>query len=127
MLTILKTPTYIKQFEFEIDAANSEIIITSEKGQAFKYKLPALKDLFFWLKVTKSGQSILLGSRDEQVVPPIDTVEEWARSSNNPNGGYYGLTTGYRGRFATFIPPILEHLGFAELTHLPKNNTIRAL
>lgn len=89
--------------------------------------MAALKDLYYWLKITKAGQQILLGTKNEQETPDPGTVEEWARSANNPVSGYYGLTIGLRGRFATFIPPILEHLGFVQLTHNTKNNTIAAL
>jgi hypothetical protein len=49
-------------------------------------------------------------------------VEAWARSSDNPVGGWYGLRKGYRGRFAMYVPPVLEALGLAEVEHNPKNN-----
>ena len=38
-----------------------------------------------------------------------------------------GLTNGLRGRFATFVPPILEHMGLVEIEHAGKNNRVRAL
>jgi hypothetical protein len=31
-----------------------------------------------------------------------------------------------RGRFGMYIPPLLEHLGLAELEHNPRNNRVRA-
>ena len=40
-------------------------------------------------------------------------------------GGWYGLRSGYRGRFGMY-PPLLEALGLAELTHEPRNNSKRA-
>ena len=54
------------------------------------------------------------------------TLEAWARSSGNPVGGWYGLRKGYRGRFAMYVPPLLEHLGLVELEHNPRNNRLRA-
>ena len=32
-------------------------------------------------------------------------------------GGWYGLKKGLRGRFGVYLPPLLEALGKAELTH----------
>jgi hypothetical protein len=32
-----------------------------------------------------------------------------------------------RGRFAVYVPPLMEALGLAELEHRPKNNRMRAL
>ena len=54
------------------------------------------------------------------------TLEAWARASDNPIGGWYGLRKGYRGRFAMYVPPLLEHLGLVELEHNPRNNRVRA-
>jgi hypothetical protein len=68
-----------------------------------------------------------LGNADEQKPAADGTVEAWARSPDNPVGGWYGLRPGYRGRFAMYLPPLLEHLGLAELTHEARNNRIRAL
>jgi len=44
----------------------------------------------------------------------------------NPAGGWYGLKKGLRGRFGMYIPPLMEKLGLAELTHEPKGNKMRA-
>ena len=44
-----------------------------------------------------------------------------------PGGGWYGLRNGYRGRFGMYLPPLLEALGLAEVTHDPRNNSMRAL
>jgi hypothetical protein len=68
-----------------------------------------------------------LGSADEQK-PAIDgTIESWARSPNNPVGGWYGLKKGLRGRFANYVPPVLKELGLAEVEQAPRNNRMRAL
>ena len=53
-------------------------------------------------------------------------VEAWARDANNPVRGYCGLRKGYRGRFANYVPPVLELLGLVELEHNTRNNRVRA-
>ena len=58
---------------------------------------------------------------------PPGTVEAWGRSPGNPVGGWYGLRNGYRGRFGMYLPPLLEELGLAELTHDARNNQIRSI
>ena len=47
----------------------------------------------------------------EEAPAPPGSVEAWARAPSNPVGGYYGLRKGYRGRFANYVPPVLELLG----------------
>jgi hypothetical protein len=37
----------------------------------------------------------------------------------------YGLKKGMRGRFATYVPPVVE-ARLAELEHNPRNNRMRA-
>jgi hypothetical protein len=54
-------------------------------------------------------------------------VEAWGRSEANPAGGWYGLRKGYRGRFGMYLPPLLEALGLAELTHEKRGNRMRAI
>ena len=95
------------KFQFDIDT-NGSIAITSQKGHKHHYHIDAIKDLYLWLKETKKGNWVYLGSKNEEELPNQGTVEEWARSPNNPRGGFYGITSGRRGRFATFVPPILE-------------------
>ena len=67
-----------------------------------------------------------LGAADEQKPAAEGSVEAWGRSADNPVGGWYGLRKGYRGRFGMYLPPLLEHLGLAELTHDARNNKVRA-
>jgi hypothetical protein len=69
---------------------------------------------------------VLLGAADEKKPAADGTVEAWGRSADNPVGGWYGLRNGYRGRFGMYLPPLLEALGLAEVTHGPRNNSMRA-
>jgi hypothetical protein len=89
-----------------------------------KYQLRAIEDLHAWL--VEQGDWVALGSADEKKAAASGTVEAWGRSSDNPVGGWYGLRKGYRGRFGMYLPPLLEAMGLAELTHDPRNNQMRA-
>jgi hypothetical protein len=73
------------------------------------------------------GDWMPLGNADEQKPAADGTVEAWARSPDNPVGGWYGLKKGLRGRFANYVPPVLEALGHAEVEHQPRNNRMRAI
>ena len=73
------------------------------------------------------GDWMPLGGADEQKPAADDTVEAWGRAADNPVGGWYGLKKGLRGRFGHYLPPLLEALGLAEVTHDPRNNRMRAL
>ena len=73
------------------------------------------------------GDWLPLGNADEQKPAAEGTVEAWARSADNPVGGFYGLKKGLRGRFANYVPPVLEALGTAEVEHQPRNNRMRAI
>ena len=90
-----------------------------------RYQLRCLNDLHEMLKA--HGDWMPLGSTDEQKEAPAGTVEAWARSADNPVGGWYGLKKGLRGRFANYIPPVMEVLGLAEVEHNARNNRMKAL
>jgi hypothetical protein len=90
-----------------------------------KYQARAIDDLHAWL--LEQGDWIPLGAADEQKTAAEGSVEAWGRSEGNPVGGWYGLRKGYRGRFGMYLPPLLETLGRAELTHTPRNNSVRAV
>lgn len=90
-----------------------------------KYRARAIDDLHAWL--VDQGDWVPLGASDEQKPAPEGSVEAWGRSEDNPVGGWYGLRSGYRGRFGMYLPPLLEHLGLVELTHEKRNNSVRAL
>lgn len=74
----------------------------------------------------KHGDWLELGAAGEQKPAKDWTVEKWARWEGNAIKGWYGLKKGLRGRFAMYIPPLLEAMGLAELEHNPRNNRIRA-
>ncbi len=86
--------------------------------------MSSLDDLHAMLKA--KGDWVPLGNTDEQKPAKEGTVEAWGRSPDNPVGGWYGLKKGLRGRFATYIPPIMENLGMAEVEHNSRNNRMRS-
>jgi len=88
-----------------------------------RYRLGCLDDL---AKMSKAhGDWLPLGSADEQKPAAPGTVEAWARSPDNPVKGWYGLKKGLRGRFANYVPPVMEVLGLAEVEHNAKNDRMR--
>jgi hypothetical protein len=90
-----------------------------------RYRLRCIPDLHAMLK--SHGDWMPLGSADEQKPAADGTIEAWARSAGNPVGGWYGLKKGLRGRFAAYVPPVLQELGLAEVEQNPRNNRMRAL
>ena len=66
-----------------------------------------------------------LGNADEQKPAPEGSVEAWARSADNPIGGWYGLKKGLRGRVGNYVSPVLEVMGLAELEHNPATGSER--
>jgi hypothetical protein len=90
-----------------------------------RYHLRCIDDVHAMLKARAGWMP--LGSADEQKPASEGTLEAWARSPQNPVGGWYGLKKGLRGRFGMYVPPVLEALGLAEVEHNPKNNRMRAL
>jgi hypothetical protein len=90
-----------------------------------RYHLRAIDDLHAML--VEHGDWMLLGNADEQKPAREGSVEAWARSADNPVGGWYGLKKGLRGRFANYVPPVLEALGLAEVEHGARGNRMRAI
>jgi hypothetical protein len=90
-----------------------------------RYDLRCIDHLHAML--VQQGDWVPLGNADEQKPAPEGSVEAWARSTDNPLGGWYGLRRGYRGRFGNYVPPVLEHLGLAEVEHNARNNRMRAI
>ncbi len=99
------------------------IVVRAGKDD-LRYHLRALNDLHEMLK-DKAGW-MPLGAVDERTPAASGTVEAWARSSDNPLGGWYGLTKGMRGRFALYIPPIMKALGLAEIDREHAGGRMRA-
>ncbi|MBI5160048.1 MAG: hypothetical protein HY996_01280 [Micrococcales bacterium] len=107
------------------ESADPPALVCQVGSTTLRYHLSAAEDLHAWL--VAQGDWVPLGAADEQKPAPPGSVEAWGRDPANPVGGWYGLRKGYRGRFGMYLPPLLEFLGLAELTHEARGNRIRAL
>ena len=122
----LTTPPGTSEYEaWRDDSLDPPALVVQVGKTQLRYHLRALDDLHAMLAA--HGDWMALGSADEQKPAAEGTVEEWARSESNPVGGFYGLKKGLRGRFANYVPPVLEKLGRAEVEHNPRNNRMRAI
>jgi hypothetical protein len=121
----LKTPALTSDYQMYFDEKDdTEVIVCVVGSTTLLYDRRAIDDLHDML--IKHNDWMELGSADEQKPAKEGTVEAWARSENNPNGGWYGLKKGLRGRFGMYIPPLMEELGLAEVEHNPRGNRMRA-
>ena len=123
--TVLKTPSLTSEYTIHVDKKNGiDVLVCTVGKTVLLYNMNCLEDLHKMLK--DHGDWMELGSADEQKPAKEGTVEAWGRSENNPAGGWYGLKKGLRGRFGMYIPPLMEALGLAEVTHNAKGNKMRA-
>ena len=124
--TKLKTPPLSSEYTMHKDEKDGKEILVCTVGKTIlHYDFRCIADLHVMLK--KYGDWMELGSADEQKPAKEGTVEAWGRSSKNPVGGWYGLKKGIRGRFGMYLPPLMEKLGLAELTHEAKGNKMKAI
>lgn len=117
----LTTAPGSSKYEMYVDG---DELICQVGSTRLRYQARAIDDLHAWL-LEQDGW-VPLGATDEGKPAADGTVEAWGRSPDNPVGGWYGLRSGYRGRFGMYLPPLLESLGLVELTHNPRNNEVRA-
>lgn len=122
---ILTTPSGQSEYAAWRDEASDPPSLVVQVGKTeLRYQLRCLDDCAAMLKA--HGEWTPLGGADEQKPAAPGSVEAWARSADNPVKGWYGLKKGLRGRFANYVPPVMEALGLAEVEHNPKNNRMRA-
>ena len=123
---LLTTPPGSSEFEaYRDETSDPPALVVQVKTTQLRYHLRCIDDLHAMLK--KHGDWMPLGNADEQKDAPAGSVEAWGRAATNPVGGFYGLKKGLRGRFGSYVPPVLEALGLAEVEHGARNNRMRAL
>ena len=121
----LKTPPGTSEYTMHVDEKDGVRVLVCTVGKTvLLYDARCIDDLHAMLKSV--GGWVELGGADEQKPAKEGTVEAWGRSPENPIHGWYGLKKGLRGRFANYVPPVLELLGMAEVEHGPRNNCMRA-
>jgi hypothetical protein len=120
----LTTPPGTSEYTMHRDEdADPPALVCQVGSTKLTYRLRAIDDLRAWL--VEQGDWVPLGAADEHKPAATGTVEAWGRAADNPVGGWYGLRKGYRGRFGMYLPPLLEALGLAEVTHEKRNNQMR--
>lgn len=121
----LKTPPGTSEYTMHVDEKDGrEVLVCTVGKTVLLYDMQCINDLHAMLK--KHGDWMDLGGADEQKPAKDGTVEAWGRSEKNPMKGWYGLKKGLRGRFGVYLPPLMEALGLAEVTHEAKGNRMRA-
>ena len=121
----LRTPPGTSEYTMHVEEKDGRQLLVCTVGKTvLHYDARCVDDLHAMLKA--AGDWVELGGADEQKPAKDGTVEAWGRSADNPVGGWYGLKKGLRGRFGVYLPPLLEALGLAELTHEKRNNQMRA-
>lgn len=122
---VLQTPPGKSTYEAYRDESSDPPALVVQVGKTqLRYHLRCIDDLHAML--VAHGDWMLLGSQDEGKDVAPGTVEAWGRAGDNPVSGWYGMKKGLRGRFANYVPPVLEALGLAELEHNARNNRMRA-
>ena len=101
-----------------------DVIVCTVGKTVLLYDARCLDDLHAMLAA--DGDWIELGSADEQKPAKDGTVEAWARVGRQPDRRLVRLKKGYRGRFGMYVPPLMEHLGRAEVEHNKRGNRMRA-
>jgi hypothetical protein len=123
---VLATPSGGSEFSaFRDESLDPPALVVQVGESELRYHLRCLDDLHTMLK--EHGDWMPLGSADEQKPAQEGSVEAWARSPENPVGGWYGLKKGFRGRFGNYVPPVMEALGLAEVEHQARNNRMGAV
>ena len=121
----LKTPPLSSGFEvWRDEQADPPALIVQVGKTQLAYDMRCIDDAVAMLK--SHGDWMPLGNADEGKPAKEGTLEAWARSEDNPIGGYYGLKKGLRGRFGNYVSPVLEQLGLVELEHNARNNRVRS-
>jgi hypothetical protein len=120
----LMTPPGSSAYSMWRDDADPQVLVCQVGSTTLKYQWRGVEDLRAWLAA--QGDWVPLGAADEKKDAAPGTVEAFGRAADNPVGGWYGLRSGYRGRFGMYLPPLLEELGLVELTHDARNNRMRA-
>jgi hypothetical protein len=122
----LKTPPGTADYTMHVDEKDGKEVLVCTVGKTvLLYDIRCIDHLHQML--LSHGDWMELGSADEQKPAKPGTVEAWGRDEHNPVGGWYGLKKGLRGRFGMYIPPLMEHLGLAQLTHDAKGNKMKVI
>ena len=122
---VLKTPPGTSEYQmWRDDAADPPTLYCQVGSTQLKYHLRAIDDLHAMLKATATGCHSA-GRMSRSPHPRERSRPGVGRRATRSAAGT-ALKKGLRGRFGVYLPPLLEALGLAELTHDAKNNRMRA-
>ena len=124
---VLKTPPGSSEYTMYRDEEAEPALLVCQVGSTkLTYELRAIEDLDArgWPRRESGSHS---GRPTRRRRRPRGRSRRGRRSPDNPVGGWYGRRKGYRGRFGMYLPPLLEELGLAEVTHDARNNSMRAI
>jgi hypothetical protein len=123
---VLQTPSGGSEFiAYREEGLSPPALVVQVGKTELRYHLRCVEDLHAML--IERADWVPLGNADEQKPAADGTVEAWGRAEDNPVGGWYGINKGLRGRFANYVPPVLEALGLAEVEHNARTNRMRAI
>ncbi|MEZ4318339.1 MAG: hypothetical protein R3F61_12585 [Myxococcota bacterium] len=120
---MLTTPLGTSELAMHLDPVKN--VLHCQVGSTWLHYRPESLDHLHAMLVAH-GDWMELGNADEGKEPKPGTVEAWARSPENPVGGFYGLRKGYRGRFANYVTPVLAELGKVEFEKRGRSTWVRA-
>ena len=120
----LRTPPGTAGYQmYRDDSIDPPELVCQVGSTKLRYLARCLDDAPAMLR--EHGEWMDLGSADENKPAKEGTLEAWARAGPTRSAAGTGSARG-TGRFAMYVPPLLEHLGLVELEHNPRNNRIRA-
>ena len=119
---ILQTPPGGSEFEaWRDEAADPPALVVQVGTTQLRYRLRCIDDLHEMLEAGATGcRSATPTSRSR---PSRGHGRGVGPRDGNPVGGWYGLKKGLRGRFATYVPPVLEELGLCRAGAQPLGTT----
>lgn len=98
----LKTPPGTSEYTMHADEKDGRQVLVCTVGKTvLYYDARCIDDLHAMLK--SRNDWVELGGAAEQKPAKDETVEAWARSPDNPIGGWYGIKKGLRGRFGVYV------------------------
>ena len=96
------------------------------KGNPLELKTPPGTASYTMHVDEKDGTDILVCTVGTTVLHyDLRCIEDLAAMLKR-HGDWYGLKKNFRGRFAMYIPPLMEHLGLAEVEHNARDNRMRS-
>ena len=116
----LKTPPQTSDYEMYVDTKDGkEIIVCTVAPPCFITTIAVSPTCMRCSKSTAIGWSWAARMKNRKPWPAPLNIGAFAENSHRR---LVWIEEGIRGRFAMYIPPLMEDLGLAEVEHNPRNN-----